>query len=485
MVDAKEVNVLSILNRSGIIIGNANSGKSSIVMGVIEQSLHSWLERPELKEGFSLFEQNTDLVWNVLNQLMKAELDGKKVEWNKVRIIRFKDSKHVPKLNLLHCDEHEKLGEIVNDVAVYMREIGLFKGGTGLDGERFVRVAIRTLLADKHREYCVLDINRFIADKYFREEILDRVEESARNHCKCYLEPFENTDKQILRLKRLSGVHKRIEGSLGQKYQSLLKKKEILESQTLEAQMWSLVKAIDCYFGKGYLKEIYGKGEFSLEIQKWMDEGYIVLYDFSGMSDFEIRMTSNYIIQQYFSGLTNRPIYCRKHKMFLNRIDVMYSTGMLRALTTGRQFGLAVWAVFNELTNSFHMKMVEILDEINGNVLVCKSDGETKRFLEDIAFRDLKGENIIQNLSHGRAIFQTYMYPYDDQREIGNIGKVSYQIKDYGFKKRYVLWGKPINRYLSNGKMVERQNEGEISKSNEWVLAKMEELEGQVEWALS
>lgn len=475
---------MSILQRPGIIIGEPNSGTSMIAMNVIEQSLHAWLENPE-KEGFSLFEPNTELIWNVLNQLMKAELDGIKVDWSKVRMIRFKDAKHVPRLNLLHCNEHEKEGDIENDVAVYMRELGVFKGSTGFDGERFMRVAIRALISDKHREYCVFDINRFIMDKRFRKEVLERMEGPTKEYCKYYFEPFENTDKQILRVKRLLRIYEKIEGSLGRKYQSLLKKKEMLESETLEEQMRPLVKAIDFYFGEGYLKGIYGKNECSLEIEKWLDEGYIVLYDFSGMTDFEIRMTSNYIIQRYFRSLTKRPFYCRKHKMFLNQIDVMYFIGTLEALIKGRQFGLGVWAIFDELTNWFSRKMVEYWDDIHGSILVCKSDDETTKVLEDIVFRDLKGENIIQTLSSGRAIFQTYMYPYDDQQEIRNIGQASYLLKSCGSEKRYVLWGRPNNRYLSNGKLVDRQNESEIRQSNEWVLSKMEELEGQVEWVLS
>lgn len=216
----------------GYITGKVGSGKSTIAMRLMQSVIDKWLENPNEAGGFSLFDPTEDLAYVAMNRLLKAEKDGKQVDWSKVHFIRFRNTDHPPALNLFHRFPNEDIQTVVESI---MEMIKLMIQGQAQQTERLLRAIIGTLLCDKSQIHTILSIPLFISDELFRANVIAN----------------------------LQGPE--------QKYYSHFWKYEV--GSALEDSTQAILNRLDIFRNTLYLKRMYGQTGFSLEIRKWMDEG--------------------------------------------------------------------------------------------------------------------------------------------------------------------------------------------------------------------
>ncbi len=216
----------------GYITGKVGSGKSTIAMRLMQSVIDKWLENPNEAGGLSLFDPTEDLAYVAMNRLLKAEKDGKEVDWSKVHFIRFRNTDHPPALNLFHRFPNEDIQTVVESI---MEMIKLMIQGQAQQTERLLRAIIGTLLCDKSQIHTILSIPLFISDELFRANVIAN----------------------------LQGPE--------QKYYSHFWKYEV--GSALEDSTQAILNRLDIFRNTLYLKRMYGQTGFSLEIRKWMDEG--------------------------------------------------------------------------------------------------------------------------------------------------------------------------------------------------------------------
>ncbi|MED1182584.1 ATP-binding protein [Bacillus paranthracis] len=404
--------------KMGAIVGKTGSGKSTVAMNIMESALDLWLENPEEASGFSLFDPTPDLAIIALNRMMKAELDGKKVNWDKVRFIRFRNTKYPPGLNLLHRTESEDTETVIDSI---MTSIKTIVSGQAVQTERILKAIIGTLLCDTSQTHTTLSIIAFGTDELFRERVLDNLEGPESLYYKHFW------------------------------------KNEI--GNALEDSIQPLLNRLDIFRSTTYLKRIYGQSDFSLDIRKWMDEGYIIFYDLSGMGNADIQLTIGYIKSQYHRVVQQRPIGSKLHLSFIDEAHKVQVPILPKIVAEDRKYGLGLWIITQQISGQLDKDLADALKEIGGNFFVCRQGEASAKTLEGIMQRQFRAQ-YLQDLPDLVAAVQT-------------------QDKIDG--KAQNVWCtvevKPLDRYLPNGKVANYQDIKEIEKSNEWTFSKIAELE--------
>ncbi|TKH19539.1 ATP-binding protein [Bacillus wiedmannii] len=402
----------------GYITGKVGSGKSTVAMMVMQSVIDKWIENPKEAGGLSLLDPTEDLAYVVLNRLLKAEKDGKQVDWSKVHFLRFRNTEYPPALNLLHRFPGEDIQTVVESV---MEMIKLMIQGQAQQTERLLRAIIGTLLCDQSQNHTILSIPLFISDEIFRVHVLEN----------------------------LGGPEK--------KYYSHFWKHEV--GSALEDSTQAILNRLDIFRNTLYLKRIYGQSHFSLEIRKWMDEGHLVFYDLAGMGKDDIQLTVGYIANQYHRIAQQRPHGSKLHLKVIDEAHDVQVPVLPKIIAKDRKHGLGLWVITQQVTGQLDRELTDMLTEAGGNYFVCRQGFNSAKTLEGIMQKQFRTE-YLQNLANLVVAIQTQDRIDGDAQNVWCTIRVP-----------------PLERYLPSGKVANYQIEQEIQASNEWTKTKIKELE--------
>lgn len=406
------------MKKMGAITGKTGSGKSTVAMAIMESVMDEWLNDPENASGFSLFDPTPDLAIIALNRMLKAELDGKQVDWNKVHFIRFRHSQHPPALNLLHRFPNEDTQTVINSILSVIKSI---IPGQAPQTERILKATIGTLLIDGKQTHNTLSIPMFLTNEIFRARVLSNLEGPEA------------------------------------KYYSHYWKHDVGEA--LDASIQPILNRLDLFRSTTYLKRMYGQSGFSLEIRKWMDEGHIVFYDLSDMESDDIQLTIGYIMNQYHRIVQQRPIGSKLHLAFIDEAHKVQVPILPKIVAEDRKYGLGLWPITQQITGQLDKALADALKEIGGNFFVCRQGPDSAKVLEDIMQKRFRAQ---------------YLQGLPDL-------VVAVQTQDKIDGKAQDVWCTievpPLDRYLPDGKVAIYGNEAMTKASNAWTYAKIKELE--------
>lgn len=407
-----------IFKKMGCIVGTTGAGKSTVAANILESAMKLWIENPDKASGFSLFDPTPDLAIVMMNRLLKAELEGAKIPWEKVHFIRFRDTDYPPAINLLHRNPGEDMQTVVDSI---FESIGALVPNPAPQTERILKAIIGTLLCDESQEHSTLSIIAFGTDELFRERVLEG------------LTGPEST------------------------YYRNIWKNEI--GAALEDSIQPLLNRLDIFRSSTYLKRIYGQSEFSLDVLKWMNDGHIIFYDLSGMGNADIKLTIGYIMNQYHRIVQKRQIGSKLHLTFIDEAHKVQVPILPKIVAEDRKYGLGLWIITQQISGQLDQKLADALTEIGGNFFVCRQGKSSAKVLEGIMQKNFLAEHL-QDLPDLEAAVQTQDY-FD-----GKAKNVWCMIK-----------AKPLDRYRPNGKVATYGNDKEIAESNEWTYTKINELE--------
>ncbi|HDR8115947.1 ATP-binding protein [Bacillus thuringiensis] len=404
----------------GYITGKVGSGKSTIAMRLMQSVIDKWLENPNEAGGLSLFDPTEDLAYVAMNRLLKAEKDGKQVDWSKVHFIRFRNTDHPPALNLFHRFPNEDIQTVVESI---MEMIKLMIQGQAQQTERLLRAIIGTLLCDKSQIHTILSIPLFISDELFRANVIAN----------------------------LQGPE--------QKYYSHFWKYEV--GSALEDSTQAILNRLDIFRNTLYLKRMYGQTGFSLEIRKWMDEGHLIFYDLAGMGKEDTLLTVGYICNQYHRIAQQRPHGSKLHLGVIDEAHDVPVPVLPKIIAKDRKHGFGLWVITQQVSGQLDRELTDMLTEAGGNYFVCRQGHNSAKTLEGIMQKQFRTE-YLQNLPNLVVAIQTQDYIRGEAKNVWCTIRVP-----------------PLDRYLPNGKAANYKNEKEIHASNEWTRAKIHSLEQQ------
>lgn len=407
-------------SKHGNITGGTGSGKTTVAARMLQSVIDQFLSGEKNAAGFSLFDPKPEIGFIMLNRLLKAEQEGKKVDWSKVHYIRFRDTEHPPALNLFHRFGGEDVQSIVDSV------MSLIKNaipGHAQQTERLLKAIIGTLLCDGKQEHTILSIGKFLSDELFQARVIANLEGPDRQYYSHYWKYEVDT--------------------------------------TLEDSKQAILNRLDIFRNTAYLKRMYGQLGFSLEIRKWLDEGHLVFYDVSGMSQADINLTLSYIANQYHAIAQERKPGSNLHLLVIDEAHEVQIPILPTIIAKDRSFGLALWIITQSLTGQLNKELVNAMKEIGANFFICKQGTENADLYEKITQRRFTA-SYLKNLPELTAAIQTQ-------------DKVNGETKNVWC----TVTAPPLDKYLPNGEVATYGDEQKQLESDAWSYSKIKELESR------
>lgn len=408
------------LSQHGNITGGTGAGKTTVVAQMLQSVIDQFLAGNQKAAAFSLIDPKPEIGVILLNRLLQAEREGKKVDWSKIHYIRFRKTEYPLALNLFHRFEGEDIQTIVDSVMSLIKHA---IPGHAQQTERLLKAIIGTLLSDGKQTHTILSIGKFLSDEMFRERVLANL---------------EGSEKQ---------------------YYSYYWKHEV--DSTLEDSKQAILNRLDIFRNTAYLKRMYGQTGYGLDIRRWLDEGHLVFYDVSGMSKTDINLTVNHISNQYYRIAKQREEGSRLHMLVIDEAHKVQVPILPTMVAETRSFGLALWIVTQTLTGQLGKELVNALKDIGGNFFICRQGADHAAMLEKVTQHHFTA-SYLQGLPERTAAIQT-------------------QDKIDGETKHVwcTITVPPMDKYLPNGEIATYGDDRKQKESDIWTYSKIKELESR------
>lgn len=422
LLEGREVRVLSqALGKHWGLTGKTGSGKSTVLNHILKSFIEQAIANDKAP-GFSFIDPKRETATIVLNQMLKLEKAGETVPWHKVKWISFKGADNPPAMNLLYRMPGVPENVLTDQIMRIIRENN---PNQAAQAERLLKKCIETLLADKETEHTILGVRPLLLHADFLRAVLARLKTSPEHSD---LVDFWNTEAPDL--VRVSGT-------------AILNRLDIFHST--------------------FMRRIFGQSDMRLPIREWMDEGYMVFYDFSGMSEEEIGLIGSYLSYLYYRIADTRPDRSRMHQFVIDESQRVKASILPEIHAEMRSKGLSL-GVSTQTMEKLEPGLQKSLVNIVGNMFVCGQGQGGAKVAADI-FRapgangkdvSLYSEGFLMNLPERTCVIKT---------EDG--GKIVYA----------VVKVPPLDRYLPSGELAAFNNPVAVEKSNRWTYSKAKELE--------
>ncbi|MDQ8094890.1 type IV secretory system conjugative DNA transfer family protein [Bacillus amyloliquefaciens] len=354
-VKDREVRIpLSSLAKHYLSTGLNGQGKSSIVNMILTSLMHNSVANSEKKSpGFSFIDPAQQTILTLLNRFMKLESDGYEVDWNKVRWIQFKDTDHPPAMNLLYKLPGETNENVTSSITTIIRENFTVAPQT----ERLLRNCILTLLTDPKETHTILGVKGLVNDFTFRERVLNRI----KNLPEAYdLMDFWNNEAPDL----------------------------------IEKSKIPLFNRLDEFLGDPLFRRMFGQKEFNFPVRKWMDEGYFILYDFSGLDDQKTSFLAGYLCELYYRTAEPRDENIDlRHNLVVDEAQRVKVSALPKIIRESRKKGLCL-GILTQSLDSLGTEFQKTLMGAQGNFFVLRQGKDGARDAAEMFKRKVNGKDV-------------------------------------------------------------------------------------------
>ncbi|SDE78942.1 AAA-like domain-containing protein [Priestia aryabhattai B8W22] len=420
--------LMSVLQKHWSLLGVTGSGKSTLLNNVLMSYVQSFIKHGnegKTSPGFSFVDPARNTAMILLNQMLKAEHDGAEINWNKVHWISFKDTDYPPALNLLHRFPNESPERVTQIIMRIISENFQVAKQT----ERLLVNCIKTLVLDTEERHTILGVKPLINDFTFRQRILNRLEDDPEAYD---VIDFWNNEAEDL----------------------------------IDASRIALFNRLDTFTSNPLLRRMFGQKEFTLPILQWMDEGHIIFYDFSGLSEEEAGLIGGFLTYLYYRVADTRGGTPLMHQFVFDeaaRLEKM--TILPRIIAEQRQKGLSL-GIGTQSMHQLDQELKNALKEVQGNFFVCRQGPEgaaaaSKMFSVPGSKKDqpLFSESYFTSLPDLVTVIRT-------QDQINGSNEIV----------QCVVKLPPLDRYMPNGQKATFKNVVEEAKANAWTAQKVKEL---------
>lgn len=339
MQNEREIKILEEeLRKHMIITGTTGSGKTSQIEEIIFDILLRMAKGEKNVPGFTFFDPAESSVLGVLDMILKLKSDGHDIEelLKKVIYVDFKDSEYIFPMSLLNKNvEANELLEFLNS---------LFPDLNAIQVERMMNSAVNALMMD-HNEHSIFDIEKLFLDDEFREELIHSLQHNI----------YAQNEINFLKGK-------------------------------FNAQVTApILNRIDPFGNSRTKKLMFGMtSEYDAlkDLRKWMDEGYIVLFNIKGFNSFEIKTIVGYYALQCYRTALKRPDFSLLHMLIIDEDHKVQLPIAAKIAAETRKQGLSI----NLMTQQMEQYGQDYLQKIIGNINTVISYRQN----EDRACRNVK-----------------------------------------------------------------------------------------------
>lgn len=333
------------------ISGKTGAGKSSMFEMMMESIL-----RNKLDIGITLFDPKANAalgVINIIEKLINDNVYTAEEIYSRVKVVDFANKNALFKINLLDKDMDATV--LLN----YFRDI--FKS-TGVRLEKIITNAVGILMCDT-KEHFIGDVLKLLKDTKYRMELLERVK---NNHeARIYYEYF------------------------------------ISKSEFTEEEISPIENRISPFQKNNHSYEMFNSGD-DLEVRKWMDEGYIVLFDMSSFSPIENEIVTGYIELKFYITCKKRENNAKSHILAIDECHQVQNDVHGKIHAEGRSQGLHL-LLMTQFLKQMKPSIVESILEASATKIVLKQGGAGKELAKNFGAK----EEELQSLDVMTSIVKT------------------------------------------------------------------------------
>jgi hypothetical protein len=403
-----------------VLTGKTGSGKSSTVIEIIQDMIDEWIENPQKAPGFSFFDPASVTALTVLNRLLKAEKDGKKVDWSKVHYVGFKDTEYPPSLNLLHRRKSEDISTVTANIMDLFKTV--YPGATPRM-DRILENSIGSLLSDK-KQHSILGVVPLLLDDRFQAKVKAN----------------------------LTGIDNKI-------YKDFWGKEA---PKNLDTIVDPVLNRISPFRTSSYMRRMFGRAKWSLDIRKWMDEGHIVLFDLLGMNEKDTTLVVGHIITQYHQTVIRRPEGSKLHMTMIDEAHLVQIPILPTIIAFDRKFGLSL-GLITQYVGQFDSTLRYAIQENIGNIFTCSQGTNSASVVEEMVAGRFR-KDYLQTLPDRVAAV------YTQSEQLVN-GKSIYA------PTTCTVISDPPFIYLPNGQLADYKDRKAMDEAKRWSLEKAKELQ--------
>lgn len=399
-----------------ILTGMTGSGKSSEGVFVCQSLLDDWLEDPQNAAGFTYFDPARETVATILNRLLMAEKNGKKVDWSKVHYFYLGPSEYSLGLNFLHRVGNEESDSIVGDV------LGIMKyayGGDTPQMDRIVRNTLMTLVEDRD-PHSILGVVPLLTDEDFRNRITPRIKDYSTKQ-------FWKNDFPEL------------QGKMGQAIGPILNR-------------------LSPFTDNRTMRRMFGQLDWGIDLRKYMEEGHIVLWDLLNVGSETVKLAGSHLANQYYKTAKTRRSGARKHIMMIDEAHDVQVPVIPKIIAETRKFGLCL-GLITQFINQFNKDIIAAVTENVGTILTC-TQGPTSASIVSSMTAGHFDKQYLQKLPERVIAVYTKTKGEDGRSAITT----------------FTVEASPPFVYKPDGKIANHEVEKEMEEAIGWGLSKGQEL---------
>lgn len=386
--------------KHAIISGTTGSGKSSEIEEWIDQTLRDMLEK-ENTPGFTFVDPLESSALGVIDKILKLKDDGHDVSkiMNKIRYIDFSTDDYIFPISLLNpkTDSTETLDFFKS----------LYGDQQTIQVDRMLTTSIKALLLDK-KEHPVFDIEKIFnsSDPTFREKLI------------------RNLSKDIYAGDEVTFL------------------KNTKFNQSIAEPILNRLASFRNTPQKKLMFGMTSKYDSLKDIRKWMDEGYIILFNLKGLSKFDIQVIIGYISTQYYLVAKSRPDFSLLHPLIVDEAHNVQMPIFPKMAAELRKAGLML-VLMTQMLEQFNP---DYLEQLIGNMNTIISFKQKSKGAFELQKR-IPSQDVNKN---------------DLMQLPSMVGYLS--MEENGKERSILIKAKPPYRY-TDGKMMNYEDPIEVQKN--------------------
>lgn len=386
------------IRKHGLISGTTGSGKSSEIEEWIDQLLLDKIKNISAP-GFTFFDPLESSALGVIDKILKLKDDGYDIEQllKKIRYIDLSIDDYIFPISLLN-----------SNVSDPTETLDFFKSLYGdqntIQVDRMMSSALKALLEDSE-DHSIFDVQEIfnVNDDTFRQELIRRL--SRDIYATDEIDFLKNT---------------RFNQSI---VDPILNRLDPFKNTRQKKLMFGLPNKYDCV----------------KDIRKWMDEGYIILFNLKGLSKFDIKVICGYLTTQYYLTSLARPDFSMIHLLLIDEAHDMQMPIFPKIGAKSRKGGLGLFLITQFLEQFDPDYLKQLMGNMNTFISFKQKESAAMTLQKNIPSGDVSKEDLMK--------LPTF---------------VGYLSTEEGGKERSILIkAKPPYRY-TNGKLVDHRNSNEV-----------------------
>lgn len=413
-----------VLGEHFTLIGRTGAGKSTVANNLLGNGFVKTFIEKVISEAFTFVDPAQETAFIILNSLLKADAEGKKVDWNKVHWIDFANSEYPIALNLLHKIPGTHEGVIADAITELIE--AAFKDKAAV-AERLLRYCIRTLLADPHDTHTILEVQLLLDDASFRNKLLKKIQQNPKNYD--IINYWSSDDAK----------------------------------QNMKTSAVAVKNRIDMFASSVVLKRSFGQKGFGLDPRKIMDEGHIILMDVSNLNKTETALIGGYLSYLYYRIAEMRPQYSNLHLLVFDEMArVGYIKTQSEIISESRKRGLAL-GIGTQRLGQLDESVRQTLTNVQDNFFVCAQGADDAPMATKLLNAKIKSSfspEFLKDLKPRNVVIRT-----KGKDEKGN-------------STNYValVESPPLDKYKPDLSVANYKDKADVRIADEWTFAKAKEL---------